>query len=152
MTGRPTIPNELKQQRGTYRPGRQQGNATTQELLSPGTIPTPLRELDTAGLYFWQTTWTAGLLWISPQTDIHLMQLVAEQFDERQQLRDQVLEHGEPRDRANLRELEKHIASNLGNLGLNPSERSRLGFAIVKTESKLEALFEKKAARQQSIS
>jgi len=40
----------------------------------------------------------------------------------------------------NLNELEKSIASNLGRLGFTPSDRSRLGFTLAKTESKLESL------------
>ena len=46
-----------------------------------------------------------------------------------------------------LRELEKQIVNNLGQLGFNPAERSRLGLATVKTETKLEALLRRKAER-----
>jgi hypothetical protein len=68
------------------------------------------------------------------------VQLVAEQFDERAKLRNLVETGGVPRDRSGLRELEKQITGNLAALGLNPSERARLGFALVKTEGKLEAI------------
>ena len=64
-----------------------------------------------------------------------------EQLDRREQLRSEVAEKG--LDRAlimSLNETEKLISSNLGLLGFSPSDRTRLGLAEVKRESKLEQL------------
>jgi hypothetical protein len=71
--------------------------------------------------------------------------MTAQQFDERETLRAIVSEQPEnPRLRSGLRDLEKAITSNLAQMGFTPSDRSRLGFAEVKKESKLEELFRRK--------
>lgn len=142
--GRPNKPIELKKKHGTYRPGRTPANVTPISLERAETIPVPLRPLGEAGQAFWLSIWDVGINWISPQTDIFLVQMTAEQFDEREQLREQLSNDPQPRNRSGLRELDKQITGNLAALGLNPSERSRLGFAIVKTESKLEELLRRK--------
>ena len=74
--------------------------------------------------------------------------MTAEQLDRRETLRDALVE--EPTENAvlmRLGELEKSIASNLGLLGFTPSDRTRLGLAEVKAQSKLEQLMERKANR-----
>ena len=139
MTGRPPKPIEQKKLLGTYRPDRVPLNPSETALERATEPPEPIRALGEAGVAFWQSIWSAGVNWIAPQTDIHLVQLVAEQFDERDELRALVLANAVPRDRSGLRELEKQITGNLAALGLNPSDRARLGFAVVKAESKLEA-------------
>jgi hypothetical protein len=66
--------------------------------------------------------------------------MTCEQLDRRDSL--MALVPDNPNDRTlnmNLNELEKAITANLGRLGFTPSDRSRLGFTIAKTESKLEA-------------
>jgi hypothetical protein len=148
MTGRPPKPIEQKKLIGTYRPGRTLLDANSTELERAIELPQPLQPLSEAGLNFWGSVWGAGVNWISPKTDIHLVQLVAEQFDERAKLRNLVETGGVPRDRSGLRELEKQITGNLAALGLNPSDRARLGFAVVKTESKLEAFFRSVESRR----
>lgn len=153
-TGRPPIPIEQKKRVGTYRPSRSPIPLTdAQELPAATEPPKPLRPLGEAGQAFWNSIWATGLTWIAPQSDTHLVQLVAEQFDERESLRDQVLTLKAPRDRVALRELEKQLTSNMAALGLNPSERARLGFAFVKTENALERWFresnERLSARQE---
>jgi hypothetical protein len=39
-----------------------------------------------------------------------------------------------------LMEIEKSITANLGLLGFTPADRSKLGFTLAKTESKLQKL------------
>jgi len=140
MTGRPPKPIEQKKLVGTYRPDRVPLDPSATTLERASEPPKPIRPLGEAGAAFWQSIWATGVNWIAPQTDIHLVQLVAEQFDERDNLRALVLADSVPRDRSGLRELEKQLTGNLAALGLNPSERARLGFAVVKTESKLAEL------------
>jgi len=71
--------------------------------------------------------------------------MTAQQFDERDTLRAIVSEQPEnPRLRSGLRELEKAITGNLAQLGFTPSDRSRLGFAEVQKESKLQELIRRK--------
>jgi hypothetical protein len=140
MTGRPPKPIEQKKLIGTYRPGRTPHDPYETELERANDSPKPLRDLGEAGVTFWNSVWTSGANWIAPKTDIHLVQILAEQFDERATLKSLVEANAVPRDRSGLRELEKQITGNLAALGLNPSDRARLGFAVVKTESKLEAI------------
>ena len=140
MTGRPPKPTEQKKLLGTYRPDRVKLNPDETQLERVTETPQPLRPLGEVGLAFWGSVWQAGVNWIAPQTDIHLVQLLAEQYDERDALKALVRDEALPRDRSGLRELEKQITGNLASLGLNPSDRARLGFAVVKTEGRLEAL------------
>jgi len=108
----------------------------------------PIRPLEYAGQQLWDSVFSNGELWISSRTDIHLLQMTAEQLDRRETLRDALVE--EPTENAvlmRLGELEKSIASNLGLLGFTPSDRTRLGLAEVKAQSKLEQLMERKANR-----
>ena len=114
----------------------------TETLLAP---PSLLGE----GLDFWQAAWSAG--WLNPVSDKTLATILAEQIEEREQLRAKVLVEGNPRDRSGLRELERQIVSGLGQLGFSPAERSRLGLSEVKTESKLEELLRRKAEWQASL-
>jgi hypothetical protein len=100
-----------------------------------------MRPLDFSGKQLWDSVFMHGELWISNRTDIHLLQMTCEQLDRRDSL--MALVPDSPNDRTlnmNLNELEKAITSNLGRLGFTPADRSRLGFTIAKTESKLEQL------------
>jgi len=115
------------------------------ELVQPEGTPEPLRRLEESGLEFWDRVWNRGSLWISHRTDIELVQIVCEQLDERDSLRSFVLENMDAwHERTALRQLEKDIASNLSSLGFTPADRTKLGLAEVKTQSKLQELMAKK--------
>lgn len=110
------------------------------ELL-PGGYIEPARPLDFAGKQLWDSVWSHGELWISSTTDVHLLLMTCEQFDRREQLRAALVEN--PTDNTvlmRLGEVEKLITSNLSLLGFTPSDRSKLGFRIARTESKLDQL------------
>jgi hypothetical protein len=67
--------------------------------------------------------------------------MTCEQLDRRETLRSALTEKPEDRQLImSLNETEKLIASNLGQLGFTPAERTRLGLAEVRKESKLEQL------------
>ncbi len=90
--------------------------------------------------------------WISQETDRTLVTLTAELIEEREQLRALVISKPEDyRLRSGLRELEKALTSNLSLLGFTPADRSRLGFAEIKKENKLDALFRKQAEHQARV-
>ena len=109
-------------------------------MTQPATPPEPPRDLGGEGLKFWEQVFTAAP-WISHRTDLALVTMTAQQFDERETLRAIVSEQPEnPRLRSGLRELEKAITGNLAHLGFTPSDRSRLGFAEVQKESKLQEM------------
>lgn len=101
----------------------------------------PFRPLEYAGKQLWDSVFKYAELWISRRTDVHLLLMTCEQLDRRETLRSQLTE--KPEDRAlimSLNETEKLIATNLGQLGFTPAERTRLGLAEVRRESKLEQL------------
>ena len=141
--GTKPTPNELKKLKGTYREDRH-GVAGLVALPQVEGIPTPPETLKGSGLEAWQSIFT-NAPWIHKETDKTIVTILCESLEERDQLRDLLAaDTNNWRVRAGLRELEKQINNTLAVLGLNPSDRARYGFAIVKTESKLEALMRSK--------
>lgn len=103
-------------------------------------MPEPVRPLQDAGMALWLRVWNAGQVWLSPDTDLEILQLTCELLDERQELAEIVKETRDWHDRRALRSIDQQVVSNLSLLGFTPSDRSRLGVARVKAESKLEAM------------
>lgn len=103
-------------------------------------MPDPIRPLQDAGMALWLRVWRAGQVWLSPDTDLEILQMTCELVDERQELREIVRETRDWRERRALRSVEQQLVSNLSQLGFTPTDRSRLGVARVKAESKLEAM------------
>ena len=141
--GRPPKPIEQKMLQGTFRQDRLPSNPIA--IQAPSEPPAPPMGLSAGGMEFWAIAWQVG--WISPASDKPLAVIIAEQITERDVLRQRVIENNDPRERTGLRELEKQLVTNLGQLGFSPAERSRLGLATVKAETKLEALLRRKAER-----
>ena len=147
--GRPPIPLETKKRVGTLRPGRLPNSPIA--MPQPEGTPEPPEGLGNKGLEFWGLVHTAGR-WISHTTDRTLVTITAELIEEREQLRALVIEQPEnARLRSGLRDLEKALTSNLGVMGFTPADRSRLGFAEVKVESKLEQLMKLRDERRASV-
>jgi len=135
----PNPPKPVEQKKLIGNPGRRPLPKTELELQT-GWVE-PIRPLEFSGKQLWDSVFKHGELWVSSRTDVALLQMTCEQLDRRDYL--MALVPDNPNDRTlnmNLNELEKAIAANLGRLGFTPSDRSRLGFTIAKTESKLEAL------------
>lgn len=143
--GRPTTPNSVKQLRGTFRPDRlPKTDLVATSKQEP--LETP-NNLGQEGLDFWVTA--TATPWISSTSDLTLVKITCENLDERQALRQALAATPDDRRiRTSLREVEKQILGNLGLLGFTPSDRSRLGVAEVKKESKLEELLRRKAEAQ----
>jgi hypothetical protein len=122
------------------------GNPQRRPLPSPAELPSlvsdyiePLRPLGPSGLELWKRVFDKGGLWVSNRTDVELLQMTCEQLDRR----DLIIAAYDPADRSinmTLLETEKSITSNLGLLGFTPADRSKLGFTLAKTESKLQQL------------
>lgn len=137
----PPKPAEVKRRTGNPGKRRLPSLASVSALPSSDGVPDPLRPLFTEGMAMWRRVWSGGAVWLSPASDIELVQLLCESMDERVALRDLVLSGtGEWRDRIALRNLEDQIKSHLSALGFTPVDRTRMGVAEVKRESKLEAL------------
>lgn len=98
---------------------------TVTQLPYPAT-PDPARPLGPEGARMWQRIWSMRNRWISEALDLDHVTILCESVDERAALRTTVLETGEWRDRVALRALDEQIATMMGALGLNPSERAKL--------------------------
>jgi hypothetical protein len=132
-----------------------QGNPGRRDLrLNDGIAPLeygyvePLRPLGETGRQLWDSIFGAGELWIAIRTDTQLVQMVCEQLDRRERLRQ--LWDENPSDRAvnmSLFDVEKAIVNGFSLLGFSPADRTRLGLVSAKTKSKLQELLDAKANR-----
>ena len=137
----PPRPTEVKRKLGN--PGKRALPALAAVAALPAAdgVPTPLRPLLSEGARLWSRVWSEGAVWLSPATDIELVQMLAETMDEREGLRAYVMSgEGEWRDRVALRSLDDQIKSMLSSLGFTPADRTRMGVAEVRAVSKLEQL------------
>ena len=143
----PAKPTELKKHLGN--PGKRPLPAGDSVVVSvPFGYAEPLREFGSAGQALWDSVFALGELWVSSRTDTNSLQMTCEQLDRREDLRRVIAESDDWHLLKQLNDLERLIASNLGQLGFTPAERARLGLAEVKAKSKLEELMAKKAARE----
>lgn len=136
--GTKPVPTERKRMRGN--PGKRSLPSPVVALEPAVGIPEPVRPLGRHGQEIWNRVWRTGARWISPDTDIELLQIVCEGIDERSILRTDVIRHGERDKRAALRQLDNQIINGLSLLGLTPTDRARLGVAEVMTRSTLARL------------
>jgi hypothetical protein len=104
-------------------------------------VPVPLRPLikDGDGQRLWDSLWSSSAVWLRPDTDVELVQMLCEITEEYVALRRQVIVDGDYHDRVALRALEKQRFSLICALGLTPVDRSRLGLQAVKVESQMES-------------
>ena len=114
-------------------------------------VPEPIRPLvkGGAGEQLWQSLWVSSAVWVRPDTDVELVQMLCEMTEEYVALRQQVIVDGDYHDRAALRNLEKQRFSLICALGLTPVDRSRLGLQAVKVESEMEQ-FRKSVAKKRA--
>ena len=137
--GRPPKPTEQKRLIGN--PGKRPLPDQSTVIAIPGGYVAPLRPLGPHGESLWDAIFRKGELWISNRTDVHFLQMVCEQHDRRARLAE--LLEAEPdnwRLNRQLTDLEVILANNMGKLGLTPADRTKLGYAEVKRQSKLEEL------------
>lgn len=136
--GRPPKPIEQKRMLGN--PGKRALPDLQTVAILPGAygIPEPKRPLLTYGRALWDDIWGAGISWIAPATDTELLLMTCEMVDERWNLRIRVMQNNDPTERRGLRALDAQIERNLSLLGFTPADRSRLGVAEVRAQSKLE--------------
>ena len=139
----PPKPAELK---------RLTGNPGKRALPKPasyveGGYIEPARPLEFAGKQLWDAAMKTGENWIARNSDTQLLLLTCEQMDRRMELISKIHETSEWRLYRALHDLEKMISTNLSMLGFTPTDRTRLGIAEVKVQSKLEELMRRKAER-----
>lgn len=145
--GRP--PKPLEQKRLLGNPGKRAipKAGTIQVLPMAEDIPEPTRPLGKPGRELWDRVWLTGATWVSPTTDVEILLITCEMIDERWNLRAKVLQSEDSKDRRNLNQLTKLIQENLSLLGFTPADRTRLGVAEVKAQSKLEELMARRNAK-----
>jgi hypothetical protein len=170
----PNPPKPIEQKRKLGNPGRRPLPDEQATIALPSGYVDPPRPLEFAGQQLWDAAFKHGGTWISSNTDVPLLLITCEQLDRREELRSALAEAGMDRqlimsineteklissnllrsalaeagmDRQlimSINETEKLISSNLGLLGFSPADRTRLGLAEVKTQSKLQELMAKK--------
>lgn len=146
--GRPTQPIELKRLKGTLRADRLPSSESLITLTNSQSEPTPQVDLGELGSAFWSKAW--AIPWLSQSSDYWLVLITAQALDERDQVKLALAEcPTDRRMRATLRELDKQVINSYSLLGFTPSDRSRLGVAEVKKESKLEQLMAKRIQHQE---
>lgn len=148
--GRPTQPVELKRLKGTLRVDRLPSGGALLPLQNTENIPEPGTPLGPQGHAFWLQAWSTP--WFSQLSDYWIVLITAQALDEREAVKIALAE--EPSDRrlrATLRELDKQVINAYSLLGYTPSDRSRLGVAEVKKESKLEEIMRRKNERVEKI-
>ena len=140
----PAKPIELK---------RKLGNPGKEKLPEPGSLMSlqggyvaPFRPLEFAGKQLWDSVFAEGELWVSGRTDAHFLMLTCEQLDRREELKSEIAETKDWHLYKQLNDLERMIATNLGLLGFTPADRTRLGLAEVKRQSKLEEMMARRRA------
>jgi len=144
----PNPPKPTEQKRKLGNPGKRALPNEAQTIALPSGYVDPPRPLEFAGQQLWDAAFKHGGTWISSNTDVPLLTLTCEQLDRREELRSAIAENGLDRQLImSINETEKLISSNLGLLGFSPADRTRLGLAEVKTQSKLQELMAKKNER-----
>lgn len=140
----PNPPKPIEQKRKLGNPGRRPLPDEQTTIALPSGYVDPPRPLEFAGQQLWDAAFKHGGTWISSNTDVPLLLLTCEQLDRREELRSQLAEGMDRQLIMSINETEKLISSNLGLLGFSPADRTRLGLAEVKTQSKLQELMAKK--------
>ena len=141
----PKLPTAVKEKRGTLRP--EDRETAKSAAMVPGGYIEPFRPLEFAGQQLWDAAMTTGANWIARNSDTHLLMMTCEQLDRREALRSLIAEKPEWHMFKQINDLERLIASNLGLLGFTPSDRTRMGLAEVKAQSKLDELMARKEKR-----
>lgn len=144
----PNPAKPIEQKRLLGNPGKRALAKPADLMQLDGGYIEPFRPLEFAGKQLWDSVFKHGSLWISQRTDVHLLLMTCEQLDRREQLRSHLVD--DPTEKNLLMrtvELERTIAGNLSLLGFTPSDRTRLGLAEVKAQSKLEELIARKEQR-----
>ena len=144
----PNPPKPVEQKRLVGNPGKRAMPSAEDTITLYSGRCEPLAPLGEAGQRLWDFVFGEGELWVSPRTDVAWLQVVCELLDRRDVLKVEWL--ADPSDRKvnmSLLETEKMIQSGLSLLGFTPTDRSRLGVAVVKAKSKLEQMMEARANR-----
>ena len=144
-------PEELKRKQGTLR------TKSTQSFLnvgvSPQVIPNAPLEYSPDSLDLWARVWISCALWLKPEADREIVLRYCDLIAERKSTRTRIDTEGELSEGYNGQPRPHPLLNRLGvidrtlmaledRLGLNPSERGRMGHTEIKAKSKLDQLIE----------
>lgn len=159
-TGRPPKPVEVKRALGN--PGHRplpDPPLPGEGIMSANTVPEP-PALGQDGLKLWNTVWTAGKKWLSPDSDEAMIVMLCQAQDEMEEIR-RAMQVGDIKrfyTLANgqqvthplvnqLKDLRVQITGWLSALGFSPSDRARLGVGEVKQHDVLDELQKRREER-----
>ena len=151
-------PTELKRLQGN--PGGRKLPSMVETVSISTQIPIPPAYLRREGRELWQLIWSHCARWLNPITDRGIILRYCEFIDERDAIRDVIAEEGsvsrgyndQPRPHPlfnRLGVIERQMTQLEDRLGLNPSERGRMGHTEVKAESALERLITNRATQRE---
>lgn len=138
-TGRPPKPIEQKKRQGTYRKDRDPSHGN---LAAVPAIPAEMHDLAPASAL--EQVLHEGVHWIA-STDAVKVSLLREAMDDYAALR------AAGASAKDVREARSEVSKMLGELGFDPSARSRLGLAEVKAASKLEEMQARRDQRREAV-
>lgn len=124
-------------------------------LVACASIPKAPSSLGDTGLAVWNRLWTAGQAWLSTATDADVLTRLCEAHDEREAMREQIAQDGymvmgsvgqmRPHPLlSHIRALETQMTAWESACGFNPAARSKLGYAEVKRQTKMDELLERR--------
>lgn len=145
--GRPPVPTEVKRRRGTARPDRVPAAGNVIALPGADGIPSVPEGISHAARLFWERAWDAGVIWLSPVSDIDTVEQACRLFDGVTVARERYMATREPADARAWVALSAELRSTLSALGFDPTARARLGVAEVKAASAIDKLIERRQDR-----
>lgn len=137
--GRPAKPIEEKRKLGN--PGKRPLPAGVLELrpVDFSSLETP-QHFGAAAQFVWAKAWHSGLSWLSPESDMAIVLAACELADMKDKARERYMATGDSKDAGAVQKLNAEYLKCLSLMGFSPSDRSRLGLAEVKRQTKLEQL------------
>jgi P27 family predicted phage terminase small subunit len=125
--------------------------AITGTIVPTTNLPAVPDGLQERGQVEWGKVWAAGESWLAPDQDYHWVEMIARAYDEIEAFREKILEDGLIQTGsmgqviahpliAEVRRAEASIQKCLSVLGFSPTDRARLGLAVMKARSKLEEM------------
>lgn len=144
--GRPPVPIELKQQRGTFRADRHERTVQQPAISTERETPPSPDHLSPNAKRFWESAFSAP--WVSPEIDYTLILMCAEDMD----MRDLICERSKQdlsdfRLQVAARDWTRLVISYLSLLGFTPTDRARLGFKPPSGPTKIDELIARREAR-----
>jgi len=137
----PTPVKPIEQKRRAGNPGKRPLPAPVLELrpVDFSSLETPAH-LEAPGKKIWYKAWHSGLSWLSPDSDMAIVLAACELADMKERARLRYNATGDSKDAGAVQKLNAEYLKCLSLMGFSPSDRSRLGLAEVKRQTKLEQL------------